>query len=69
MKTECKFLFKTLSFIIDLKPQNIMVVMNQRKLRTPVRKYICKLFDFGCSARLDEPEAGQNIGVCLSHQI
>lgn len=40
-----------------------MVVMNKRKLRTPNRKYICKLFDFGCSARLDEDAAGQNIGV------
>lgn len=46
-----------------------MVVMNKRKLRTPVRKYICKLFDFGCSARLDEDAAGQNIGVCLFHQL
>lgn len=38
--------------------------MNKIKLRTPNRKYICKLFDFGCSARLDEDATGQNTGVC-----
>lgn len=43
--------------------------MNKIKLRTPNRKYICKLFDFGCSARLDEDAAGQNIGVCLCYKI
>jgi serine/threonine protein kinase len=40
----------------DIKPQNIFVAVNTQE--EPVgRSYVCKLFDFGCSMRVSDPES------------
>lgn len=43
----------------DIKPQNILVaIVSHGK-----RKYLCKLFDFGCSISLDDDGYSGNVGV------
>lgn len=43
----------------DLKPQNVLVAVNVKNIDD--RGYMCKLFDFGCSTRLDD--ANETFGV------
>jgi proto-oncogene serine/threonine-protein kinase mos len=49
----------------DLKPQNVLVVINKETSRD--RDYICKLIDFGCSLKIDSTLQDSFFGVSL-HQ-
>lgn len=48
----------------DLKPQNILVAVNSTA--TINRNYICKLFDFGCSIRMNLKHGDENFCVSIA---
>ena len=48
---------------LDLKPQNIFVAVHSHKNDINDRGYSCKLFDFGCSMRINDQHESFGVSV------